>query len=448
MIRFDDRPLRERLGVIIALVSLLNVILIAIPGYFSFDELIWQHYIQSGNGGWSFFLANLRQSPFYRPLGSFVISIALRLPLQPFARHAALVLLQSLICCVLYSLVRRWRPDRALAATLLVAVMPGTAFAAGWIAAFFDLEFTFFALCSLGAALGFWRRGHWVWGALSVSAFIAGLLCKETALTIPLAATGLAIFDRARVEPRRLLVLCAAAVGVTLIYTLLRLPALIHIGTGTGSYAFGRLADMGRNALAYFCFPFVVTLPSIDDLMERSLMLILPAAGLHIFLIIILSLRYGRSAPFLYLMAYFVPLLPVIIISKYETQYIYASSIAIGVALALMWRPHPGYAVSTIALAGVLVLHAFRIQQTMYTTGACQTRALQSIADVLPFVKSSSPSRIYAPDDVPWWVLARALHQHRFHIGDREIDVTSSHHADGTLMKFLPDCSVTLANNH
>jgi hypothetical protein len=246
------------------------------------------------------------------------------------------------------------------------------------------------------------------------------------------------------VDVRRFLLLCAAAAVVILTYALLRMPALIHMGTGTGSYAFGRLADMGRNALAYFCFPFAVAMPDIDDLMTRSLTLILPAVGLHIFLIAMLWRRLGRSAPLLYLAAYFVPLLPVMILSKYETQYVYASSIAISVALALLWRPHPGYAVPTIALASVLLLHASRIQQAMYTTGACQTRALQSIAGVLPFVAASGTPSIYAPDDAPWWVLARALYQHPFQLGGREIDVTYSHRAHGTAMRFLPDCSVTL----
>jgi hypothetical protein len=444
MVRFNDRPIAERLGIIIAAVCLMNAILIAIPGYFSFDELVWQRFIASGHGGWSFFLADLGQSPFYRPLGSLFISLALRLPLQPFASHAALVFLQSLNCGLLYWLVRDWHPQRALAAALLFAVMPGTAFAAGWIAAFFDLEFTFFALCSLGAALRFWRRGHWIWGAWSVGAFVAGLLCKETALTIPVAAAALAVCDHARVELRRLSVLCAAAAGVISVYAVLRMPVLMHMGTGTGSYAFGRLADMGRNALAYFCFPFVFTMPDIDDLMARSLTLILPAVGLHVLLIAALWLRYGRSAPLLYLVAYFIPLLPVVILSKYETQYVYASSIAVSVALALLWRPRPSYAIPTIALTAVLLLHALRIQQTMYTMGACQTRALQSVAGILPFVASSSTPSIYTPDDVRWWVLARALYQHPFQVGGRTIDVTYSHRAAGTSMTFLSDCSVTL----
>ena len=91
-------------------------------------------------------------------------------------------------------------------------------------------------------------------------------------------------------------------------------------------------------------------------------------------------------------MAYFLPLLPVLIISKHETQYIYASSIAISVALALVWAPRLVYAVPTIALVVILALHGLRIQRYMYITGACQTRVLLTTAAVLPFVKASSSS--------------------------------------------------------
>jgi len=448
MAHFNDRPLGERVTIIIAAAVLINVLLIAIPGYFSHDELDWRNRIATGNDPWGFDLANLRLSPFFRPLGAAAISLALRLPLQPFASHAALVLLQSLNCCLLYGLVCCFRPDRAFAAALLFAAMPGAAFAAGWIAAGFDMEFTFFALCSLGAAVCFWRRGHWSWGTLSVVAFIAGLLCKETAITIPVAAAGLAFCDRARLDRRRVAVLSAAAVGIVLTYLLLRLPTLVHLGSGAdgnaGGYAFGRFANMGSNALAYFTFPFLATAPEVGNLLDQPLVRILPSIGCHIALIVILYLRHGWLAPVLYVMGYFVTLLPVLVISKYETQYLYASSIAISIALTLAWRRQPGYAVPTVVLASILCLHTARIQYAMYMTGACQTRVLQTTEAVLPLVKSPGAAVVYAPGGTPAWVLARALFQNPFHVDGRQVDVTISRQPDAATMRFLPDCSVTL----
>ncbi|MGO9306542.1 MAG: glycosyltransferase family 39 protein [Candidatus Korobacteraceae bacterium] len=447
MVGFSRWPLGERLLVIIAVTCLLNVTLIAIPGYFSHDELDWSNRILSGDAGWGFGLSSLRNSPFFRPLGAPAISLALRLPLQPFTSHAALVFLQSLNCCLLYLLVRAFRPDRALAAAILFAIMPGTAFAAGWIAAFFDLQFTFFALCSFAAAIKFWRRRDWIWGILSVAGFAAGLLCKETAIVIPLGAAVLAVCDRARADLRRVAMLGGAAAGITLIYALLRLPALIRIGTtGVGGYAFGKLATFGTNALSYFGFPFAIRMTEITGFSDQSWREILIPIVIHAVLVGFLWVRCGKSAPFLYLIAYFLPLLPVLIISKYDTHYFYASSIAMSVALALMWGPRLSYAIPTIALGALLVLHGFRIQYSMYVTGACQTRALQTTAAVLPLVNSSGAPIVYASDSTPWWVLAGALHGRVFHVDGRNMSVVLSHHGDGASLQFSADCDVTLAD--
>ena len=202
------------------------MILIAIPGYFSHDELVWLDEIRLGNY-WV-----LTHQPFFRPLGAVVTSAVLRFPLQPFAAHVSSVFLQSLSCCLLYLLVNKFWPDRAIVAALLFALMPGTAFAVGWVGAFFDLLFVFFALVSLWAAINFWRGGHWGLGYLSCLAFVAGLLCKEVAATVPLAAAVIAGCDRARAEPRRLAVLGCGAAAVTLIYALLWFPMLFRIATG------------------------------------------------------------------------------------------------------------------------------------------------------------------------------------------------------------------------
>jgi hypothetical protein len=439
----SHRSLGERLFAIVVVTSALNVILIAIPGFFSHDELDWMNLIRRGFHGWDLFLADYRHSPFFRPLGTVIISAALRLPLQPFASHAALVLLQSLSCCLLFFLVRLFRPDRAFAAALLFAVMPGTAYAAGWIAAFFDLQFTFFALGSLAAGVAFWRGGHRLWLAVSIAAFAAGLLCKEPAVTIPLAGLVLAFVDRTRAAPRRVAILGAAAAGVAVIYAALRLPALLHVGeTGGGGYGFGSFAMVVKNAMAYFVFPFAPRLAEITTFSVRNWVGDLLPVAAHGLLLALLWIRYGKSAPVLYLLAFFLPLLPVLIISKFETQYTYATSVAISVALALVWQKSPVFAVPTIAVALILMFHSYIIQRTMYQTGVCQTRALATLQAVLPSAMRSGPPVVYGPDDTPWWVMARALFQNSFPVDGKDVSVAFAHQPAGATMQFLHDCSV------
>ena len=375
MLLFSNRPLAKRLFAVVFLTLAINVILISIPGYYSHDELDWLNRIRTHNYKWGFGLADIEHSTFYRPLGAALASIALRLPMQPFASHAALVFVQSLSCCALYLLVRDFRPDRAFAAALLFAAMPGTAFAAGWIAAFFDVLFTFFVMCSLYAAAAFWRRGHWGWAVASTLAYLAGLLSKEPALTAPLAALILLYCDRARADFRRVAVLWASIAAVTLLYAALRIPVLMRVGgtNANGGYTFGNLDNIARNALAYFVFPFVVPNYEIGGILNHGLAIVGLAVALHLVLLGVLWMRCGKTAPALYLAAYFLPLLPVLVISKYETQYIYAALAATSVALAFAWKGRSMSSYAIVGLGILAILHGLFIQKRMYP--ACAKRA-------------------------------------------------------------------------
>ncbi len=448
MLDLDEYALPRRLLAIIVITCFLNMILIAIPGFYSHDELDWMNLIARNFHGWDLFLADYRISPFFRPLGVTIISAALRLPLQPFASHAALVLLQSLNCCLLYCLVRCFRPDRAMAAALLFAVMPGTAYAAGWIAAAFDLQFTFFALASLVAGVRFWRGGSWAFFALSVVAVGAGLLCKEPAVTIPLGGLVLAIVDRRHASLHRVVLLGAAASCVVIAYAALRFSALLHVGeTGGGGYGFGSIPTVVKNAMAYFVFPFAPRMAEITEFAARDWKGGLLPVGAHALLLVLLGIRYGKFAPALYLFAFYLALLPVLVISKFETQYTYATSVAISVALALIWRRSLVYGAATVVLTLIVVSHGFTIQRTMYETGVCQARALNSLQAVLPSALRSGPPVVYAPDDTRWWIMARALFQNNFPVAGQYVSVTLAHQPAGATMRFLADCSVVMAHN-
>ncbi len=58
----------------------------------------------------------------------------------------------------------------------------------------------------------------------------------------------------------------------------------------------------------------------------------------HLALIGLILWRAGPGWALIYLIAFYATLLPVLPISKYETQYTYASSIALALALALLWE--------------------------------------------------------------------------------------------------------------
>ena len=163
----------------------------------------------------------------------------------------------------------------------------------------------------------------------------------------------------------------------------------------------------------------------------------------HLVLIGLILWRAGPRWALIYLIAFYATLLPVLPISKYETQYTYAGSIALAIALALVWERRWFVAVPVAVLTLVLVAHGLTIQQQMYRTGVCQTRALETLEAVLKDAAPEAPLAVLIQDDTPWWVIARAVHDNSFPFRGELAKVSVTHDADKAGMVFHADCSVS-----
>ena len=115
-------------------------------------------------------------------------------------------------------------------------------------------------------------------GWIGRNGLCAGLLCKETALAISLAAAIVLHCESARANPRRIALLAAAAVAIVTIYGFLRFPMLLRMGTGAGGsdpasagYEFAAIGAIATNGLAYFGFPFAVEMAEITGFENQSL---------------------------------------------------------------------------------------------------------------------------------------------------------------------------------
>ena len=97
------------------------------------------------------------------------------------------VLLGVATACLIYRAVALFRPVRALAAAISFLLMPGFAFSAAWVAAGFDIQFTFWGVAYILCVVKYWRGGHPLYPWIPV-AFVIALGCKETALSIPICA--------------------------------------------------------------------------------------------------------------------------------------------------------------------------------------------------------------------------------------------------------------------
>ena len=324
--------------VAIGLVS--NVVIIAIPAFYSHDELDWQNQIARNDYPWSFGLGSFTKSPFFRLFGTIFISASLRLLLQPFAAHLTDVLLAAATACLIYRAVGLFRPDRALTAAILFMLMPGFAYSAAWVAAGFDIQFVFW-----GAAYIFLRRSILARRQFGLSDWRPGGLRHRARLQ------GNGAFDshfrRSGLVHRSPKNGPAAGCDPCRAYrrTCRRLPgarrnAIVRIGiSGEGGYRFGDGSQvLKKNLLVYFGFPFAPGLAEIQLVPlwngRQVLWLIAPHLALD------LNSSCGAPRPgwaLIYLIAFYATLLPVLPISKYETQYTYASSIALALALALSY---------------------------------------------------------------------------------------------------------------
>jgi hypothetical protein len=425
-----------------------NILIVAIPGFYSHDELDWQNRIARSDYPWSLGLGSFAASPFFRLLGAIFISASLRLPLQPFAAHLTDVLLGAATACLLYRAVALFRPDRALAAAILFMLMPGFAYSAAWVAAGFDIQFTFLGVAYILCAVLYWRGGHQLYLIVALAAFVIALGCKETALSIPICAALVLFIDRDRIDRRRVAILAALTAAPIVGYLALRATRIVGMSvSGEGGYRFGDGSQVVRNVLAYFGFPFA---PGILDIQvfpfwDARLVarLILP----HLVLVGLILWRAGPKWALIYLIAFYATLLPVLPISKYETQYTYAGSIALAIALALLWERQWFVAAPVALLTLMLVAHGLMIQQRMYFLGVCQTRALETLKAVLKDTAPQAPRAVLIRDDAPWWVMgviARAVRDNSFPLRGEFVKLSVTFDPAMAGLVFHPDCSVSI----
>ncbi len=378
-----DRRWQDTLT-IVAIGIFANLLIISIPGFYSHDELDWQNRIARNDNPWSFGLGSITTSPFFRLLGTIFISTSLRLPLQPFSAHFTDVLLAVATACLVYRTVALFRPDRALAAAILLMLMPGFAFSAAWVAAGFDIQFAFWGAAYVLCAVQYWRGGHQLYLVLAVAVFAIALGCKRNgALDSALRRFG-AVHRPQRIDRRKVAILAALTGGLIFVYLGLRAPRILRMSVSAeGGYRFGDSSQILENLLAYFGFPFAPGMVEIQSFPFWDVRLVARLIVPHLVLIGLILWRAGPKWALIYLVAFYATLLPVLPISKYETQYTYAGSITVAIALALLWERRWFVAVPVSALALILAAHALTIQLQMYRTGVCQTRALDTLKAVL-----------------------------------------------------------------
>jgi len=229
---------------------------------------------------WSYVGDYRARTNYYRPvmLLGYLLCYAIFGP-RPFGFHLASLLLNAAVVCALFLLTRRMFRSSAIAlwASALFAVHPIHSEALDWIAAVTELQLAFFYLTSFWLFLvwGGMRRGvSWAAGLGMAGTFVAALLSKEQALTLPLLAT---LYehsyrdDRQEASPALKALRYGPLWVITLVYLGVRIrllgafaPDVTRRGLSSGAVFLGALSLVGRylwkmiwpvRLCAYYVYP-------------------------------------------------------------------------------------------------------------------------------------------------------------------------------------------------
>jgi hypothetical protein len=399
---------------------LVNVALIAIPGYWSHDEIQFGTYASRESLDQIPWASVLDVGHFhYRPLtfNVWMLSSYYLFHVPP-AMHALLVVLHVFNGFLLYGLVQElWRRRGLSTASFLAfCILPTGTIAIGWVGTIADLLSMCFMLCALllwslrPRVAGAGRLGLASFYALFAIVCMAGLMSKEHFIVVPAVLLTLSLL----IVGRRALDLVVISGLLCMAYLALRWGPLFSAPTRSYSTS---PANAPANGIVYFLYPFVWGSHESHVLLATTPALLLGlAAVMHAVLIALLFMRGGWRAGVGYLVLFAVSIAPVLPISGSFGHYLYMSTPVFAVAFGGLLASTE---VKTVAAAVLLILapiaHTVNIQRTYWQAGVVQTRVYTSLYSIL---KSLGPEsgiatgrQIVVLESGPFdHVLRRALH--------------------------------------
>lgn len=393
---------------VFALLLLLQLPLIANPGYFSHDEL--QRWARADVAGW----AALPWESWtdlgvfqYRPLTfNLWLALSYALAATPVLMHAVFVGIGSLNAVLLGRCVESAGAPRrhAIVAAMVFVLSPYVAYVHGWVATLADLLVLLLALSSV-RLLQRMTRGtrtqDLATGVLIVLLGSIALLCKEAAIVLPFALLP-ALYRHPR--PRAALGMIALAGVPVAAYLLLRLPVILATPPGSETYAWSP-ANVPYRLAEYLLFPFLPPLIEVAPVLTKNPPRLLGAAACLIASLAALA-TLGWRWPIAWLALFAVLLAPVLVLGTSYGQYAYlASAAAIGVA-ALAWarlRITPRIALGLAAT--IACAHGITIMWHMHQIGIAHRRFYAELVERLG--TAQAPLRIGAAEEGDRWMIRR-----------------------------------------
>jgi hypothetical protein len=403
---------------LVALTLVTHAVILATPGFYSHDE--WQKFdhIQL-HGFWDFARAygSIRTGSEFgypvRPIGFLQQGIAaLWMRSAPPVSHLFGVANHALVALTFVWVLRRAGMAGATAALAgaLFVLSPLTTMATGWLAASFDQLYILFLLIAAAAIVRLPEEGmSWPRAAWLLLATAAALLAKETAIVAPAVVLLLGYMVKAARPDGFSWRPYGIAFGIALLpvvaYLLYRAPAISAsiAGHSTAEYK-PDLRNVPANVWKFFTFPFRIKLVEMSAAIFRSPWQPLAASAVHLLLVGAVYRLFGRRFALAYVAAYFVFLVPVLMLPSPGAHYLYGAALAMSLAIAailvrLAASRRIGAVVLVLAVAGALFAHDLVIQRHFYKNGQCQTAFLASVDTLLAQEAPRAPGMIVvAPD--------------------------------------------------
>jgi hypothetical protein len=415
---------------IVALAVLFHAAILLSPGFYSHDE--WQKFDEVETlGYWQFarLYGAIRVGPHFgfpvRPIGFLQQGLAaLWMVSFPPLAHAIGILNHAIAALlVAVAAARAGLPLRtSFTAAALFVISPLTTQATGWVGASFDQLYVIFVLGAAAVIVALPRRPlSPAAAALVVACTAAAVLTKETAVVAPAVVILLAALARWR-SPQTFaarpfaiaFALVALPVAAYLAYRAPAIAASLH-AEGEPTYR-PSVGNIGLNALRYFAFPFDVRARDLNGRVTSVSWQLVTALAAHAALAAAVLHRFGRTALGLYVVAYFVMLVPVLVLPYPGAHYLYASGVPMSIALASLLddaRVAARRATFVLLVAAVVALtvHAVKIQVTLYETGACQARFFADLDRLMSDMRPDAghPLRIAVDSGAPGYVAIRSM---------------------------------------
>ena len=430
------------------LVSIIAVaVLIAIPGYYSNDELVFLSptaTFLSPTGGMNtpaavvnrcvqlaFNLDCLHHSRFFRPIGGYILTKIMRGNPYPFWPHLLMGVLHSINAVLLYVLLKRSSRNLALLTAIIFAASPLALYTVAWVAAIYDILMTMAGLAMALAICSHVRSGS-KHSLLLVALFTSlGLLSKETALVFPAVALLTIYLSSLSVPPKRATLTLAAVILPWITYLAVRLKPLMQAAASSpGGYKTDIGSNVIKNMAAYAEFPFAFNLAEITNVTLLPNIFALLSALAFFFVFGLSWLASDKLKAIAFIGLWIAPLLPVLVITKFETQYLYGAAVGFSMALAVcLLAKNKWIKFSAILFITILAVHSFTIEKSMYKTGQCQTSLINQF-DFLQHMQQGWPPRVAVTEKSPGWVLARLLGKWSYWHDSQPPVIAENSHAD------------------